>query len=243
MNMDVTSANYQNMVDNSRREWKKSESRGTKRAGVTEEQGNITRANESKLSSKAQEYLGKLRKQYGDYDLFVGNSTDDLRTLAKSGGKEFTVIFSNAELERMANDETYAQEKLQSVERAVKMSREINEKYGFDRGFGKEGEAYAQIIKTGIIFHDDGTSSFFAELEKSGAKQRERIEKAREEKSARKKAEKEVQSYSRNSADTKRAYVRANSMEELMKKIEAINWDTVRAQNAPERGGRYDFSI
>ena len=43
-------------------------------------------------------------------------------------------------------------------------------KDGFERAFGKEGAADTAITKIGIAFHDDGTTSFFAELEKSSAK-------------------------------------------------------------------------
>lgn len=207
--------------------------------------GGISGTNESKLSSKAQQFLKNLRKQYGDYDFFVGNSKDDLKALTKSGSKEFSVIFSNAELERMANDEDYAKEKMQSVEKAVKMSEEINQKYGFERAFGKEG---TEITKIGIAFNEDGTTTFFAELEKSSAKQRERMEKAREEKRAEqkeeeKKAEKDLKSYSRSNADTKRTAVWANSIEELFEKISAVDWDAVKAEKMPESGSRYDFSV
>lgn len=208
----------------------------------------ITKENETKLSARAQDFLKNLRKQYGKYDFFVGNSTDDLKKLAKSGSKEFSVIFSSAELERMASDEAYAKEKMQSVERAVKMSEEINAKYGFERGNGKGGEANAEIIRTGIVFNDDGTTRFFAELEKSGMKQRERIEKAREEKRAEKKSEekkaqRELQNYLKNSKDTKRITVWADSMEKLFEKIDATDWDNVRAEKTPENGSRFDYSI
>ena len=204
----------------------------------------VTNTNESKLSSKAQEFLKNLRKQYGDYDFFVGNSTDDLKALAKSGNKEFSVIFSNAELERMANDEKYAKEKLDCMKKAVQMSEEINQKYGF----GKEGTAGTEVKKIGIVFQEDGTMSFFAELEKSGAKQRERIEKSREEKRAKKKdeekkAEKEIQNYSKNRAGTKSMSVQAGSMEELMQKIAAVDWDSVKPERTMESGGKFDFSI
>lgn len=220
---------------------KREETKETVHTGISE-------TNESKLSSKAQEYLKNLRKQYGDYDFLIGNRTDDLKTLLKSGNKEFSVVFSNAELERMANDEKYANEKLHCVERAVKMSEEINEKYGFERTFGKGDTTCAEITKIGIVFHDDGTTSFFAELEKSGEKQRERIEKAREEKRTEKreeerKAEKEMRRYSENSADTKRTNVRASSMEELLEKILAVDWNAVRPEKAQENGGKFDYSI
>ncbi len=208
----------------------------------------IAKTNESKLSSKAQEFLKNLRKQYGNYDFFIGNSTDDLKTLVKSGNKEFSVVFSNAELERMASDEKYAKERLNCVERAVKMSEEINQKFGFERGFGKGNATSTEITKIGIVFKDDGTTSFFAELEKSSAKQREHIEKTREEKRTEKKkeekkAEKEIQSYSKSNADTKRTDVQANSMEELLEKILSVDWNAVKSEKMLESGGKFDFSI
>ena len=208
----------------------------------------IAKTNESKLSSKAQEFLKNLRKQYGNYDFFIGNSTDDLKTLVKSGNKEFSVVFSNAELERMASDEKYAKERLNCVERAVKMSEEINQKFGFERGFGKGNATSTEITKIGIVFKDDGTTSFFEELEKSSAKQREHIEKTREEKRTEKKkeekkAEKEIQSYSKSNADTKRTDVQANSMEELLEKILSVDWNAVKSEKMLESGGKFDFSI
>lgn len=218
---------------------------GTISSGST---NNISQTNESKLSSKAQEFLKNLRKQYGDYDFLIGNSTDDLKALVKSGNKEFSVVFSNAELERMASDEKYAKEKLQSVEGAVRMSEQINQQYGFERGFGKGNAASTEITKIGIVFNDDGTTSFFAELEKSNTKQRERIEKAREEKRAEKKekekkAEKEIQSYAKNNADTKRTNVWAKSMDELLEKLRGVDWDSIKAENKSQSGGRFDFTI
>lgn len=250
MGIDITSAAYHNLVDTAQQELKRIENRSTARTETTSSDGagSISRTNESKLSSKAQTLLKNLQKQYGDYDFFVGNSTDDLKSLVKSGSKEFTVIFSNAELERMANDEKYAKEKLHSMERAVKMSEEINQKYGYERAFGKDGLSGTAITKIGIAFNEDGTTSFFAELEKSSAMQRDRIEKSREEKHAEKKAAekktaKEMQSYTNNSADTKRITLQAGSMKELLKKITSVDWDTIKAEKIPESGGKYDFSI
>lgn len=208
----------------------------------------ISETNESKLSSKAQDFLKNLRSKYGDYDFLIGNSTDDLKALVKSGTKEFSIIFSNAELERMATDEKYAQEKLQGVERAVKMSEEINQKYGFQRAFGKDDISDTGINKISIVFNEDGTTTFFAELEKSSANQRERIEKNREEKRTEKKeeerkAKQEIQNYAKNNVDTKHTTVQANSMEELFEKMSAVDWDSVKAENRPQSGGRFDFSI
>lgn len=207
----------------------------------SESTGATSKSNETELSSKAQKFLNNLRKQYGDYDFFIGNRSDNLRSLVKTGTKEFSVIFSSAEIERMANDEKYAKEKMRNMEKAVQMSERINQ-------MNKDNSPGTEITKLGIVFNDDGTTSFFAELEKSSAKQRERIEKNREDKRAEKKEEKnkgkkELGKYSKNSADTKRTTVKANSMESLLKKISEVDWNMVKAQNVPDRGGKCDFSV
>ena len=85
-------------------------------------------------------------------------------------------------------------------------------------------------------------------MEKSSAKQRERIEEAREEKrtekkAAEKKAEKELQSYAKGSTDTKRTVVQADSIEELIEKISTVNWENVKAEKTPENGSRFDYSV
>lgn len=238
MNMNIVSANYPSYFEQTKKEIKKPDERAVSKTETPEYLRN-TAGKEAKLSSKAQDYLKTLRKQYGDYDFFVGDSTDDLKTLAKSGTKEFSVVFSTAELERMASDEKYANEKLNCVSQAVKMSKEINQKFGFQQGSEDGNGAPAEITKIGIVFQDDGTTSFFAELEKTSAKQKERIEKAREDK----KAEKEIQNYSKNNTDTKRTVVQANSMEDLLEKIRAVDWDSIKPEKMPESGNTFDFSI
>ena len=115
-----TFASYQSTAINTNRTTAKTTAAASKGAADTVD---ISQKNEEKLSSKAKEYLKSLREKYGDYDFLVGNSTDDLKTLSKSGSKEFSVIFSNAEIEKMATDEKYAAEKMQGVEGAVKMWR------------------------------------------------------------------------------------------------------------------------
>ena len=68
-------------------------------------------------------------------------------------------------------------------------------------------------------------------------------DKFAEKKVADKKEEKELQSYAKSSVDTKRTVVQADSMEELIKKISAVNWENVKAEKTPENGSRFDYSI
>lgn len=73
------------------------------------------KSSEDKLSSKAQKYLETLRKDNADFDFIIADKGDDFRGLVDQSDKEFTVVFSSAELERMASDEKYAREKLSTV--------------------------------------------------------------------------------------------------------------------------------
>ena len=70
------------------------------------------------------------------------------------------------------------------------MSDEINAQFGFERAFGKtngNADADTKITKFGISFNSDGTTTFFAQLEKSSASQKEYLEKLQEKKAAEKK--------------------------------------------------------
>lgn len=100
-----------------------------------DETDTVVENSESKLSKKAAAFLANLRKTYEDFDFIVGNAGDDLRSLVKNSNKEFSVVFSTAELERMATDEKYAEEKLKTVHGAVRMSQQINEQFGFENAF------------------------------------------------------------------------------------------------------------
>ncbi len=119
---------------------------------VYNQQGyDISKKNEDKLSSKAQKYLADLRKQYGDYDIVVGNRTDDMQALAKGQGKDTTVIFSNADIERMAVDKKFADEKMQGVAGSVKMAHKVDEENAkgavYEPGKGQEKKATYSINK------------------------------------------------------------------------------------------------
>lgn len=119
---------------------------------VYNQQGyDISKKNEEKLTTKAQKYLADLRKQYGDYDIVVGNRTDDMQALAKGQGKDTTVIFSNADIERMAVDKKFADEKMQGVAGSVKMAHKVDEENAkgavYEPGKGEEKKATYSINK------------------------------------------------------------------------------------------------
>ncbi len=192
------------------------------------------------LSKAGQELLKKLREANPDMDFMVADfdKGDNAKEILSRSTKEFTVIFSSEELEKMAKDEKYYNEKIHSIEGALRMSEEINAKYGFERGFGKEDINDDTVIaKFGMVFNSDGTSSLFAELEKTSEKQRERIEKTQEEKRAEQKGEK----FS-GAAGMKRVVVYAFTEEELLKKINGIDWSKIKEETSPV-GNKMDWSI
>ena len=196
---------------------------------------------ESGLSQKAQALLEKLRKTYGDMDFMVADfdKGDNAKEILSRGTKDVSVIFSSSELEKMASDGKYEQEYMSQVQGALRMSERINREFGFTSVSGQKNGG-AGINRIGISFNSDGTTSLFAELEKSSARQRERIEKAREEKRAERKEKQD--SYQRGTAGVKRTTVRADSMEELLEKIRGVDWDSVKEEYKPQSGGRFDFN-
>lgn len=241
MSMEITN-NYSNYTSayanaaNSRKQT--AESKAAAQTGSIGEAG---------LSKGAQALLEKLKKSYSDMDFMVADfdKGDNAKDILSRGTKEVSVIFSSSELEKMASDEKYEKEYMERVQGALRMSERINREFGFTSAFG-EKPGSSEISRIGISFNPDGTTSFFAELEKSSARQREHIEKAREEKrAARKEQEKErlENRYLWEDAGVKRTTVQADSMEELLEKIRGFDWDSVKAENRPQSGGRFDFTI
>ena len=183
-------------------------------------------ASSVKLSEKAQDMLEKLRKKYKNMDFMAVDfeKEDEVKSVLSHGTKEFSVLFSSDELEKMASDEKYEKEYMNRIEGAVHMSDQINRRFGFESA---SGENDTQIMKIGIGLQKDGSTTFFAELEKSSAMQRERIEKAQEEKRT----------------NRKRTTVQADSIEELLKKIKEVDWNTIKAEDETVSGSKFDFSI
>ncbi len=209
-----------------------------RKAAGSRSAGRAENAARPKLSEKAQKLLEKLRKTYGNMDFMAADFEDgeEAKEILSRGTKEFSVLFSCDELEKMASDEKYEQEYMSRVESAVRMSSQINQQFGFESAFGKDGNG-GEVTRVGISFNQDGSTTFFAELEKSSEKQRERIEKAGEEKRAekREKAEKEER--------VKSATVWADSLEELLEKVRKVDWSAVDPKDPNESGKKVDFSV
>ncbi len=200
-----------------------------KRVGKAERpnhSGGISSGNEEKLSDKAKKMLDALREKYGDLDIFVGNGDDELEALSQYGSKEFSVIFSNEELERMADEEEYADNQLKSMESALEEAKGIAAK------LFEEGDK-TQVNSFSISFGEDGTKKLFASLQR---KPETGIEKVAEKKHMRR-----FDPYIKDRLDSvKRTTVSAASADELLEKIRGVNWDEI---DASKNGDKYNFTV
>ena len=102
------------------------------------------------------------------------------------------------------------------------------------------GEQKEEVTHIGIVFGEDGTISYFAELEKTSEKQRERIEEAKEEKAEEDKAVQEKKAMQEKKKKTK---VQASSIEELLEKIKNVDWSKVKEDRETEIGSKFDLVI
>lgn len=191
---------------------------------------------EVKLSARAQALLEKLQSKYSNMDFKVANyaSEEEAAAYLSGGTKEYSVLIEPEILEQMAADD------------------KIREKYEglMETGVGELddlkswlGDKYGDVKNVGISIGKDGTMSYFAELEKSSAKQRERIEASRE-----KKAEEAADAQKKADGKQpeeggKRAWLKADSIEDLLYQIRHMDWSKVKDGQQAEAGSRIDYAL
>ena len=191
------------------------------------------------LSTKAKALLDELKDKYTNMDFFVADfsSDEEAQSIMSAGTKDFSALFTGDELEKMANDESYKQERLDMINDALEKFKQLKEQLANkETEDGQNGASYDDIVKVGIAFHDDGTVSYFAELEKSTAKQKERIEDA-------KKAAKKEKAADQKETVKKKTKVQASSYEELLDKLQKVDWNTVKEEATRSVGQKFDLSV
>ena len=198
---------------------------------VQNKKTNSTKKTQSKdkevnLSDRAKELLKELKKTYGDIDFIVAsyNSDEEADSYLANGTKEFSVLIDPEELEKMASDDNVKKKNLGIIEEAREKLSDMKESLGDKKD---------DVKRLGVSIDKNGTVTYFADLEKMSEKQRERIEKAREEK----------REYIGAHSNVKRTRVNAPSAEELLEKIKGIDWSVIQGQRQELSGGRYSFSI
>jgi peptidyl-tRNA hydrolase len=204
-----------------------------------------------KLSAKAQELLEKLKKTYTNMDFMVADydNENEAKEILARGTKEFSVLFDDDELEKMAADEEYLNERISKMEGAVKFSERINDEFGYESVFDKNSED-DEVNRVGISYNQDGTMSYFAELEKVNDKQAQRIAKAKEKgkedkildnKENGKGLVDKMDDWYKDILDgNKKVMVTADSEEELYDMIYGVDWNEIPLDNRFE-GGKFDY--
>lgn len=244
------SANY---VRNGK-ETSQSNAAGANRTGRTAQNRAADKVgqNELNLSDEAKELLQQLKGKYGNMDFMVAHysSEEEAQSYLSRGTKDYSVLIDPDTLESMAADEETKQKYINMIEEATTKLDDVKEELSEEAQ-----ESGSEIKSIGITLGDDGSVSYFAELEKAGAKQKERIENSREKKAEEKKAdEKKTEkekaqerltgNYGENLTrpERKTTTVSATNIEELLEKIRSVDWDAVKGK-VPETGSRFNCTI
>lgn len=193
------------------------------------------------LSSAAKKLLKELHNTYGNTDFMVANyeTEEEAAAYLSRGTSTYSVLLTPEELEKMASDEDYKKKNLKTLDDAVAKLEDMKNQLG-DKG--------EEVRRVGVTIGDDGQVSYFAELEKSSEKQRERIEKQRTEKkeeaakAEKEKAEERLSDGSFIREGVKRTTLFADSVKELKDKIDRVDWNTVREGSYGPSGRNFDFT-
>lgn len=115
------------------------------------------------------------------------------------------------------------------------------------------GDKEEEVTHIGVSIDGEGKVTYFADLEKVSERQKEFVEKMRENKKVQKeKAESEKADEKYAEADTaaykafhkaKKTRVEAGTVEELLEKIKAVDWEQIKGEEVEESGSRFDFTV
>lgn len=220
-------------------------------ASSASESRKSTKSSEQKqvqLSDSAVKLLKELKKTYGNMDFIVADyeTDEEAASYLSRGRAQYSVLITPDELEKMAADENVKNENLKVLDNAIAKLDELKEQ------LGEKGQ---EVSRLGVSIGNDGEVSYFAELEKVSAKQRERIEEKRE--SNKEELKEEMKKKAREKLDelrgrgsesghvrdsVKRTTVHASSVEELAEKIGQVDWSQI-ADDTIMSGKRFDFTV
>lgn len=183
------------------------------------------------LSQDAEKLLEELKEKYSDTDFIVADydSDSEAQEYLQRGTKEYSVLIEPELLEKMAADDAEREKYLNIIDNATAQLDDAVEQLGDDAD---------NVRSIGISVGKDGGITFFADLEKMSEKQRERIEKQREEKGREGKKTDHCAEIT-----SKKAFVKAGAAEELVEKIKNIDWNRIRETEEDFRGSRFDVSV
>lgn len=233
-----------NIYEKAKSENKRTDKKPVEKYGVAQK----TASKQPELSQDAKDLLNEMQKKYGDMDFFVADysSDDEAQKYLSRGSKDYSVLIEPELLEKMAADESVKEKYLGIIDDAKNKISEVKDEIA-KQDDTKDGAKKADIKNIGFSVKSDGSVSFFAELEKSSADQKKRIDQAREDKKAQKKEEEKetkAKKLKEQQEDrVKRSVVRGGSADELIKNIKAVNWDKVAEEVRPRTGGKFNFGV
>ena len=203
-----------------------------------------------KLSETASNYYEELKSKHTDVEfVLVSNDKTDVAKEYTSNlvsDKSMVVLISEDEVEQMAIDENLRAKNEKLIDDAKAQMPSLLEE------LKKSG---TEVKSFGMEFNDDGTTSYFAVVDKSLAAQRDRIENKVTEKRAEKKAEAKENtkanstnaSLSRPSKNEDLVTITGSSMDELIKKIKDTMYeakaDSIRTEQEKMIGQSFDITI
>lgn len=194
------------------------------------------------LSDGAKSLLEELKNKYTNMDFFVADysTEEEAQQYLSRGTKEYSVLIDPETLEKMAANEEIRAKYTEILDNASQKFDEIKEELGEDGKY---------VDRIGITFTEDGSAKYFAHLTQMSEKQRERIEEGREE-AARKAREEdrrahgpEKDKHPAHPASVKTASVSADSIEELIKAIKDVDWNSIEAKEPKAAGGKFDLTV
>ena len=193
------------------------------------------------LSSAAKNLLKELHNTYGNTDFMIANyeTEEEAAAYLSRGTSTYSVLLTPEELEKMAADEDYKKQNLKTLDDAMTKLQDMKSQ------LGENGD---DVKRVGVTIGDDGEVSYFAELEKSSEKQRERIEKQREtkkEEAAKAEKEKTEERLTNGSfirEGVKRTTLFADSVKDLKDKIDKVDWSAIREDGYGPSGSHFDFT-
>ncbi len=216
-----------NKTQNTRTE-KENQASGTAAAKKTRVTSGRT-IGQPELSDKAKKYYEQLKKKYSNMDFILVSS--DMKEQAQANAGRFAnpnhmvVLIDEEKIERMAEDEAYRKLYEGKINSAASQLPQLAKSLGSN----------SSVKGYGMQVNSNGTTSFFAVIDKSLAAQKERIAKKAEQKAEAKKKDKKAAEKKRaedartqKAEDEKKAAmeedentvtITASSPEELLRKI------------------------
>ena len=197
---------------------------------------------EDQLSDKAKDYLAKLRKSRKNVDFRISEKGMENNYLAKKSNKEFTIVLTNEEIERMATDKAFEKKQLYIIDKTMQDMLKASLGIGENNGNGKTNTS--DIKDIALKLKEDGSTELIASLEKSSKsakqiakdkakkKETEKLEEKRLEKKQalekdKKKVAEKAEDKKAEKETVKRVEVKAKTIEELVEKMKNIDWDKV----------------